>query len=100
MKVFKNCILVFHSYFLDILLSHEQTLTVPSRSNSANFRHCNFLVSANNKKKVEEQTTEEFYTSSFEEIPGNGLIADAIILQYKKEESICLTTEMKRTSLS
>ena len=35
MKVFKNCILIFHSYFVDILQSHEQTSTVPSQSNSA-----------------------------------------------------------------
>ena len=35
MKVFKKCILIFHSYFVDILQSHEQTSTVPSRSNSA-----------------------------------------------------------------
>ena len=96
MKVFKNCTLVFHSYFLDILLSHEQALTVPSRSNSANFRHCNFFVSANNKRKFEEQKN----FTAFEEIPGNGLIADAIIQPYKKEESICLTTEMKSTALS
>ena len=68
--------------------------------NFANFRHFNFFVSANNKRKFEEQTTEEFYTSSFEEIPENGLIADAIIQQYKKEELSCLTTEMKSTALS
>ncbi|XP_023328182.1 uncharacterized protein LOC111701226 [Eurytemora carolleeae] len=55
---------------------------------------------ANNKRKVEELTTEEFYTSSFEEIPENGLIADAIIQQYKKAELSCLTTEMKSTALS
>ena len=42
------------------------------------------FVLANNKRKVEEQTTEEFYTSSFEEIPENGLIADAIIQQYNR----------------
>ena len=35
MKVFEKCILIFNSYFLDILLSHEQPSTVPSRSNSA-----------------------------------------------------------------
>ena len=35
MKVFKKCILIFHSYFVDILLSQEQTSTVPSWSNSA-----------------------------------------------------------------
>ena len=52
--------------------------------NFVNFRYRNFFVSANNKRKVEEQTTEEFYTSSFEEIPGNGSIAVAIIQQYKK----------------
>ena len=68
--------------------------------NFANFRHCNSFVSANNKRKFEEQTTEEFYTSSFEEIPENGLIADAIILQYTKEKLSCLTTEMKSTALS
>ena len=59
-----------------------------------------FFVSVNNKRKFEEQTTEEFYTSSFEEIPGNGLIADAIIQQYKLEEISCLNTEMKSTALS
>jgi len=52
--------------------------------NFVNFRHCIFFVSAKNKRKFEEQTTEEFYTSSFEEIPENGSIADAIIQQYKK----------------
>ena len=52
--------------------------------NFVNFRHCNFFVSANNKRKFEEQTTEEFYTSSLEEIPNNGSIADAIIQQYKR----------------
>ena len=65
-----------------------------------NFRHFNFFVSASNKRKVEEQTTEEFYTSSFEEIPENGLIADAIIQQYNKKELSCLTIEMKSTVLS
>ena len=35
MQLFKKCILIFHSYFLDILLSHEQPSTIPSRSNSA-----------------------------------------------------------------
>ena len=59
-----------------------------------------FLFVLANKRKFEEQTTEEFYTSSFEEIPGNGLIADAIIQQYKKEELSCQTTEMKSTALS
>ena len=48
--------------------------------NFVNFRHCNFFVSANNKRKSEE----ELYTSSFEEIPENGSIADEIIQQYKK----------------
>ena len=43
-----------------------------------------FFVSANNKRKLEEQRTEEFYTSSLEEIPNNGSIADAIIQQYKR----------------
>ena len=52
--------------------------------NFVNFKHCNFFISAKNKRKFEEQTTEEFNTSSFEEIPENGLIADAIIQQYKK----------------
>ena len=65
-----------------------------------NFRHFIFFVSASNKRKVEEQTTEEFYTSSFEEIPENGLIADAIIQQYNKKELSCLTIEMKSTALS
>ena len=60
MKVFKNCILVFHSYFLDILLSHEQALTVPSRSNSANFRHCNFFCFSQQQEKI--WRTEEFYS--------------------------------------
>ena len=59
-----------------------------------------FFVSANNKRKVEEETTEEFYPSSFEEIPENGFIADAIIQQYKKEKLSCQTTEMKSTALS
>ena len=52
--------------------------------NFVNFRHCNFFVSANNKRKLEEQRKEEFYTSSLEEIPNNGSIADAIIQQYKR----------------
>ena len=54
--------------------------------NFVNFRYCIFFVSANNKRKFEEQTTEEFNTSSssFEEIPENGLIADAIIQQYNR----------------
>ena len=65
-----------------------------------NFRHFIFFGSASNKRKVEEQTTEEFYTSSFEEIPENGLIADAIIQQYNKKELSCLTIEMKSTALS
>ena len=68
--------------------------------NFANFRHFNFFDSANNKRIVEEQTTEEFYTSSFEEIPENGLIADTIIQQSEKEELSCLTTDMKSTVLS
>ena len=52
--------------------------------NFVNFRHCNFFfVLAKNKRKFEKQAT-ELYTSSFEEIPDNGLIADAIIQQYKK----------------
>ena len=68
--------------------------------NFVNFKHCNFFISAKNKRKFEEQTTEEFNTSSFEEIPENGLIADAIIQLYKKEELSCLTTEMKSTALS
>ena len=59
-----------------------------------------FFVSANNKRKVQEQTTEEFYTSSLEEIPENGSIADEIIQQYKKEELSCLTSEMISTALS
>ena len=65
-----------------------------------NFRHCIFFVSANNKRKFEEQTTEELYPTSFEEIPENGIIADAIIQQYKKEELSCLTSEMISTALS
>ena len=52
--------------------------------NWVNFRHCNFFVSAKNKRKFEEQATEELYTSSFEEIPENGSIADKIIQQNKK----------------
>ena len=43
-----------------------------------------FFVSANNKRKFEEQATEELYTSSFEEIPENGSIADKMIQEYKK----------------
>jgi len=43
-----------------------------------------FFVLAKKKRKFEKQATEELYTSSFEEIPDNGLIADAIIQQYKK----------------
>ena len=43
-----------------------------------------FFVSAKNKRKFVEQTTEEFYTSSFEEIPKNGFIADEIIQQYSE----------------
>ena len=67
--------------------------------NFVDFRHCNFFVSAKNKRKFEEQTTEEFYTC-FEEIPENGSIADEIIQQYKKEELRCLTTEMQSTAMS
>ena len=68
--------------------------------NFVDFGHCNFFVSAKNKRKFEEQATEELYTSSLEEIPENGSIADEIIQQYKKEELRCLTTEMKSTALS
>ena len=53
-----------------------------------------FFVSANNKRKFEEQATEELYTSSFEEISENGSIADKIIQQYIKEELRCLTTKL------
>jgi len=42
------------------------------------------FVLAKNKRKIEKQATEELYTSSFEEIPENGSIADEIIQQYKK----------------
>ena len=52
--------------------------------NFVDFGHCNFFVSAKNKRKFVEQTTEEFYTSSFEEIPENGFISVEIIQQYKK----------------
>ena len=55
--------------------------------NFVNFRHCNFFVSAKNKSKFEEQATEELYTSSLEEIPENGSIADEIIQQYKKKKN-------------
>ena len=58
-----------------------------------------FFVLAKNKRKFEEQATEELYTSSFEEIPENGSIADEIIQPYKKEELRCLTTEMKSTAM-
>ena len=44
--------------------------------NWVNFRHCNFFVSAKNKRKFEEQATED--------IPENGSSADEIIQQYKK----------------
>ena len=54
-----------------------------------------FFVSANNKRKFEEQATEELYTSSFEEIPEHGSIADEIIHgNTKKEELRCLTTKL------
>ena len=43
-----------------------------------------FFVLAKNKRKFEEQATEELYPSSFEEIPEHGSIADEIIQQYKK----------------
>jgi hypothetical protein len=43
-----------------------------------------FFVLAKNKRKFEKQATEELYTSSFEEIPENGSIADKIIQQNKK----------------
>ena len=43
-----------------------------------------FFVSVNNKRKFEEQTTEEFYTSSFEEIPGNGSILMKLSSNTKK----------------
>ena len=63
--------------------------------NFVNFRHCNFFfVLAKNKRKFEEQATEELYTSSFEEISENGSIADEIIQQYIKEELRCLTTKL------
>ena len=53
-----------------------------------------FFVLAKNKRKFEEQATEELYTSNFEEILDNGSIAAEIIQQYIKEELRCLTTKL------